>query len=91
MGEAGVQPWPKPFQNLRSTRETELADEYPIQVVTSWIGNSQIVARKNYLQVTESHFAKAAGTALQKRCILPPTSDSTSLHAASENATHRSS
>lgn len=36
---AGWNPWPKLFQNLRSTRQTELADEYPIQVVTAWIGN----------------------------------------------------
>ena len=30
---AGLKPWPKLFQNLRSTRETELADQFPIQVV----------------------------------------------------------
>ena len=30
---AGVQPWPKLFQNLRGTRETELADDFPIHVV----------------------------------------------------------
>jgi len=30
---AGRVPWPKLFQNLRSTRETELAEEYPVQVV----------------------------------------------------------
>ena len=30
---AGLTPWPKPFQNLRSTRETELAETYPLHVV----------------------------------------------------------
>ena len=30
---AGLEPWPKLFQNLRSTRETELAKEYPMHVV----------------------------------------------------------
>jgi hypothetical protein len=39
---AGLKPWPKPFQNLRSTRETELAEVFPLQAVTSWIGNSQL-------------------------------------------------
>lgn len=56
---AGVLPWPKPFQNLRSTRETELMEEYPAHVVCVWIGNSEAVARKHYLQITDAHFAKA--------------------------------
>lgn len=41
---AGLKPWPKLFQNLRSTRETELTEKYPIQVVCEWIGNSAAVA-----------------------------------------------
>ncbi len=58
---AGLKPWPKPFQNLRSTRETELAEDYPMHVVCAWIGNSQPVATKHYLQVTDEHFRRAAG------------------------------
>ncbi|HLQ44384.1 MAG TPA: hypothetical protein VK137_06635, partial [Planctomycetaceae bacterium] len=57
---AGLTAWPKLFQNLRSTRETELAESFPIHVVTAWMGNSQLVATKHYLQVTDDHFAKAA-------------------------------
>ena len=70
--KAGLEPWPKLFQNLRSTRETELAETYPLHVVCAWIGNSQAVARKHYLQVTDEHFDRAANgtgapeTALQK-------------------------
>ncbi|MBC7238551.1 MAG: site-specific integrase, partial [Chloroflexi bacterium] len=30
---AGLQPWPKPWQNLRSSRQTELLEHYPIHVV----------------------------------------------------------
>ncbi|MBL9082519.1 MAG: site-specific integrase [Planctomycetales bacterium] len=58
---AGLEPWPKLFQNLRSTRETELMEDYPAHVVCAWIGNSEAVARKHYLQITDEHFAKAAG------------------------------
>lgn len=43
--KAKLTPWPKLFQNLRSTRETELAERFPIQVVCEWIGNSEAVAR----------------------------------------------
>jgi len=57
---AGLTPWPKLFQNLRSTRETELAETWPVHVVCSWIGNSQAVAQKHYLQITNDHFAIAA-------------------------------
>ena len=56
---AGLEPWPKLFQNLRSTRETELAEEYPIHVVCEWIGNSKAIASKHYLQVTDDHFRRA--------------------------------
>ena len=56
---AGVKEWPKPFHNLRSTRETELANEYPIHVVCKWLGNSPNVAMKHYLQMTDEHFEKA--------------------------------
>ena len=38
---AGLQRWPKLFQNLRSTRETELAEDFPMHVGCQWIGNSQ--------------------------------------------------
>ncbi len=69
---AGLEPWPKTFQNMRSTRETELAEEYPVQVVCAWIGNSPQVAAKHYLQVTEDHFQKAVQNPVQttqeKRC-----------------------
>ncbi len=59
--KAGIEPWAKPFQNLRSTRETELAEQYPLHVVVAWLGNSQPVAAKHYLQVTAEHFERAIG------------------------------
>ena len=57
---AGLQPWPKLLQNLRSTRETELAESFPLQAVTAWMGNSQLVAAKHYLQLRDEHFQRAA-------------------------------
>ena len=58
--KAGLTPWPKLFQNLRATRETELAEQFPMHVVCQWIGNSQAVAAKHYLQVTDAHYESAA-------------------------------
>lgn len=63
---AGLVPWPKLFQNLRSTRETELCERFPMHVVTAWLGNSPEIARKHYLQTTEQHYAKAVEGAPEK-------------------------
>jgi integrase len=57
---AGLNVWPKLWQNLRSTRETELAEAYPLHLVVKWLGNSQQVAAKHHLQVTDTHFEQAA-------------------------------
>lgn len=68
---AGLTAWPKLFQNLRSTRETELVETYPLHVVTAWLGNSQLVAAKHYLQVTDEHFERAAQKAAQQASDSP--------------------
>jgi integrase len=60
---AGVKTWERLFHNLRASRETELTEHFPLHVVCNWIGNSAIIAARHYLQVTDSHFAKAVGTA----------------------------
>ena len=59
IAKAGLTVWPKLFQNLQSTRETELAQRYPLHVVCKWLGNSQPVAARHYLQVTDAHFEQA--------------------------------
>jgi len=58
--KAGIEPWPKLFQNLRATRQTELAEQFPMHVVCEWIGNSRAIALEHYLQVTADHFRRAA-------------------------------
>ena len=63
---AELKPWPKLFQNLRSTRETELAEEFPIHVICAWIENTEAIARKHYLQVTDEHFEKAVQNPVQQ-------------------------
>ncbi len=60
IGRAGVEAWPKPFQNCRSSRQTELEQQYPTYVVCAWLGNTPTVAHKHYLTVTDEHFASAA-------------------------------
>ena len=67
VGRAGLQPWPRLFHNLRASRETELVEAYPVQVVTSWLGNTPDVAMKHYLMTTDKHFERAiAGDATEE-------------------------
>lgn len=57
---AGVPVWPKIFHNLRSSRQTDLEERFPRKTVCEWMGNSELVADRHYLQVREEHFERAA-------------------------------
>ena len=59
---AGLTAWPRIFHNLRSSRQTELAEIFPSHVVCAWLGNSEDIAKKHYYQVTDAHFAQAAAS-----------------------------
>ncbi len=48
-----------------------------MHVVCQWIGNSQPIAAKHYLQVTDDHFEKALRNALQQPAVLPRTASQT--------------
>jgi hypothetical protein len=56
---AGLKGWPKLWQNLQATCETEWAARFPSHVCDSWIGHSARVAQQHYLQVTDEDFAAA--------------------------------
>lgn len=85
--KAEIEAWPKLFQNLRATRQTELEEEFPTHVVCAWLGNSERVASKHYLQVTDAHFDRALGRgderaapALQRFAARPVSGRSASQH-----------
>ncbi len=92
---AGEKPWPKLFQNMRASRETELIEDHPIHVVCSWIGNSAAIAAKHYLQVRESDFERAAESAAvlkqkaQQQAAAPTRTESQETKNARENRANR--
>jgi hypothetical protein len=56
MENAGRIPWPKMFQNLRASCETEWLDSgLPAHVVTSWMGHSVKVQNNSHAQVDDHH------------------------------------
>jgi len=69
--KAGLLPWPKLFNNLRSTRETELAKNYSLQAATAWIGNTPKIALGHYLQVTEQEWQNATTFRAEIRAVSP--------------------
>ena len=58
---AGVAQWPRLWHNLRASRQTELAQSFPLHVVCGWLGNSAPVAMGHYLQLTDADFMRAIG------------------------------
>ncbi|NLX15238.1 MAG: hypothetical protein GXY44_16545 [Phycisphaerales bacterium] len=58
---AEMTPWPDLFQALRRSCETEWALTYPQHAVSAWLGHSEAVSRRHYLQVPDSLFDAVSG------------------------------
>lgn len=90
--KAELTPWPKFFQNLRSTRQTELSIQgFAPHIVCAWIGNTEAVANKHYLQVPDSEFERAAAGRLRdeitpKRALQNPVQQDAVLGRVPEQA-----
>ena len=52
-----------------------------MHVVCQWIDNSQPIAAKHYLQVTDDHFSKAVRNPVQQPAVLPRTGSQADLTA----------
>ena len=78
--KAGLSPWPKLFQNLRASRETDLCQEHPLHVAAGWIGNTPKVAIGHYLQTIDSDWEKATTTTGIKNDVKNDVSGAKTLH-----------
>jgi len=86
---AGLVAWPKLFQNLRSSRATELVGPFQSHVVASWLGHTEAVAREHYLQVLDSDFAAATSlpdSLSRGRNRVPATGDSAGQAGSADGA-----
>ena len=57
IGRAGLNVWPKPFQNMRSSCGTDWLSRYPVANVAQWMGHSRVVSMRHYAQALPEHFA----------------------------------
>jgi hypothetical protein len=60
IAQAGLPVWDKLFVNLRSSRQTELLEVYPVADVCAWMGNSPIIAAQFYAQSRSEVAERAA-------------------------------
>jgi integrase len=57
---AGVEKIPRPFDNMRASRATEIYAEFGEKIEEAWIGHSNKIALEHYLMVRKGDYAKAA-------------------------------
>ncbi len=57
---AGLDAWSRLWHSMRASCETDLAREFPLAVVAKWLGNTQAVAMRHYIDVTDADFERAA-------------------------------
>ena len=58
---AGLVPWQRTFQNLRSSFVIDLHERFPSHVASRWAGHTDRTALAHYLDVLDSHFDRASG------------------------------
>ena len=80
---AGLEPWPKLFANMRATRATELAEQFPGHVAAAWLGHSEQIANRHYRQVTDEHFLRAATPT--QNCSADPSALRFCVHGAPQD------
>ena len=61
---AGLEKIPRPFDNMRASRATEVNAEFGTKNEEAWLGHSKKIALKHYLMVRDGDYAKAAGLKL---------------------------
>jgi integrase len=69
---AGVAPYGKPFVNLRSSRETDLANAgVPWHLIQMWMGHSEKVSRDHYMQVLDGNFTHWSSVVPKETEVVP--------------------
>jgi len=56
---AGLKPWPRLWHNLRASCESDLAQAFPLAVVTKWLGNTPSIALRHYVDPTDAAYQVA--------------------------------
>lgn len=82
--QAGLEPWPRIFHNLRASRSNELFSRYPWYIASAWLGQTAGVATRHYLQALDCYFDEASATGLNSSATAG--SDPSSPQASASNS-----
>ncbi len=82
---AGFEPWPRAWNNLRASRATELAEDFPGHVAAAWLGHTEEIANAHYRQVLPSHFEKATRIPTRALSEMPETEGNSVVRPMREN------
>jgi integrase len=69
---AGFESWPKFWNSLRASRETDLMDSHGLRLACAWIGNTPAVAIKHYALMRKSDYIDAGRKSDAKSDAAPP-------------------
>ena len=61
IAKAGLTPWPRLFQNMRSSCACDWVEQSPNHVAAGWLGHSPLIAARHYLQTRDAHFDIVTG------------------------------
>ena len=86
---AEIEPFPRCFQVLRQSCETEWSDRFPAHAVSTWLGHSEKVSREHYLMVTDDMWERAVGQRAAKCAAVGSRTESQGL-ANGDNDKHTS-
>jgi integrase len=81
----GIQPWPRVWHNLRASRQTELAERFPLHVVCSWLGNTTTVATQSYLVVREGDYETARAATNVEKAVQNPAQQAAESDRSTQN------
>ncbi len=73
--KVGLESWPRLRHNLRASCESDLAQAFPLAVVTKWLGNSPSIALRHYVDPADT------ACRLALRWIPKATQGSKSVHS----------
>ena len=82
---------PKLCVNMRASRATELANQFPSHVAADGLGHTEAIANQHYRQTTEAHFERAlSGVEVAPKSAPPsPKNAPNSAPATSGNEGHK--
>ena len=81
--------WPKPWNNMRASCETDLLSLYPALTVVKWVGHSLRISEQHYAQVAKEHHDRAVAAGSAEDLRTPNQAEKSSVNSPVHNGSPR--